>query len=137
MKKILFSIFVLLLLSNCATLVSGTTTSINLQSSNPDYEEPIKVQVSNRNTIQTITLPGTTTVKRDSDSLDIVVKDKCFRETQSKVNSRVNYWTLGNVITGGLTGTTTDALSGALWTYDDSYIVPVQSNGICKTQSEK
>ena len=101
-------------------------------SSNTDYEEPIKVQVSNKNTLQTIQLPGSVLVKTGDSPLSVVVKDKCFRETTTTIQPKVNYVFLGNIITGGLTGTTTDALSGALWTYDDSAIVNVVENGTCK-----
>ncbi len=135
MKRTFFIFSLLLVLSNCASIISGTTTSVNLQPSNEaDYNEPIRVQVSNKNTIQTIQIPGSVTVKTGSSPLKIVVKDKCFRETTTTLNSKVNYVFLGNVITGGLTGTSTDALTGALWTYDDSAVVNVVQNGTCKAE---
>lgn len=131
MKKIYLSL--ILVLSGCATIISGTTTSINLIPSNAsDYEDTIKVQVSNKNTLQTIQLPGSVLVKTGGSPLLVAVKDKCFRETTTTIEPKVNYVFLGNIITGGLTGTTTDALSGALWTYDDSFVVNVVENGTCK-----
>ena len=118
-------------MSSCATIISGTTTSVNLSPSDPEAEN-VKVQVQSKYSVQNITLPGSIMVKKGSGSLNVVVKDKCFREQATVVNSKVDYWFLGNIITGGVFGTTTDALSGALWTYDDAAVVNVVPNGTCK-----
>lgn len=120
---------------SCASLIDGTTRTVNLTTTNPDYDRPIKVQIANKNTIQNIYVPGTTVVKASNSSLNITVKDKCFRQTTITSSSRLNYWTLGNLITGGVFGTTTDALTGALWTYDEGILIPVEENGTCKASN--
>ena len=132
MKKILCFLAICLLCSACSTIISGTTTTVNLQPSDSEYQEPIKVQIKGKYSAQTINLPGTFSTKTGNDSLVVTVKDKCFRETSTVLEPKINYWVLGNFITGGLTGTTTDALSGALWTYDDVYVINVEENGTCK-----
>lgn len=132
MKKLLCLVVISLLLTSCATIVSGTKSTVNLQPSDIEYDGSIKVQVSNKNTIQTVQLPGSVQVPSGYSPLKIVVKDKCFRETTTTLNSTINYWFLGNVFTLGLIGTTTDALTGALWTYDDAYVVNTERNGVCR-----
>lgn len=133
MKKNLLVLISLFLLSSCATIISGTTTSVNLSPSDPEAEN-VKVQVHSKYTIQNLTLPSSIMVKKGSGPLNVTVKDKCFREQTTTLDSKVDYWFLGNIITGGLTGTTTDALSGALWTYDDTAVVNVVPNGTCKSE---
>lgn len=133
MKKNLLILVSLFLLSSCATIISGTTTSVNLSPSDPEAEN-VKVQVQSKYSVQNITLPGSVMIKKSSGPIDIIVKDKCFREQTTTINSTVDYWFLGNIITGGLIGTTTDALSGALWTYDDTAVVDVVPNGTCKPE---
>ena len=69
---------------------------------------------------------GVVNVKRDNRPVTIMVKNSAYiRPSTTVVSEKVELWTLGNLIFGGLFGTTTDASTGAMWDYDDSVVVPV------------
>ena len=129
MKKI----FLLLpiLLTSCATLFSGTSKIVNVIPSDSSVDK-VNIEIRNGELVQNTAIPSITTLKTKNQPVIITVKDKCYRQTTMVSNARINPIFLGNVITGGVFGTTTDAVSGALWTYDDTIVVPVNSNGTCK-----
>ena len=129
MKKV----FLLLpiLLTSCATLFSGTSKIVNIIPSDSDTDK-VSIEIRNGELVQNTTIPSVTTLKTKNQPVIITVKDKCYRQTTTVSNARINPIFLGNIIIGGITGTTTDAISGALWTYDDTIVVPLNNNGTCK-----
>ncbi len=130
MKKIIL-LMVCLLLANCATIIKGSTRSVSLQSSEPDYKDPIKVKVINNNFVQSTTLPNTVFLTGGSGATQVIVKDKCFRETTTVIDQNVNPWIIGNIFVGFI-GTSTDYLTGAMWTYDENVTVRTEENGVCR-----
>lgn len=137
MKKV-FVVFALCLLSSCAGMINGTSTTINISPSDKIETENVKVEMISKSGVQNLTLPTVVTVKKANKPITITVKDKCYRETFYEVNRKLDPGFAGDVIgglfifVGGFISTTSDAMSGALWTYDDAVIVPVISNGTCK-----
>ena len=125
--KTLFVVFVAIIgvtaLSGCASILHGTTKTINVQTSNGQQTE---VAVTSASGTQRITAPSAIVVKKSSNPIIINVKESERNEASSAVmQSHVDYVFLLGFFTGGLIGTTTDAATGALWTYDDIVLVPV------------
>jgi hypothetical protein len=84
---------------------------------------------------QTLRLPALITVKRSTKDIIIKVNEEdnpCLEESQAVVPSGFNFVVLANIITGGLWGSTTDGLTGAMWQYDDVAIIPVHAKENCK-----
>jgi hypothetical protein len=129
MKKIVTAAAAVLL-SSCASILSGTSTQINIQASDAQGGE-IKASIQSKSGVQNVNLPTVINVKKGNKPLIVTVKDKCYRDTVYTSKPTINLWFLGNFVTGGTLGTSTDALTGALWTYDEVVIVPVVENGVC------
>ena len=127
MKKIIFSLVAISMLSGCATLIKGKTKDINVLTSTGEEAE---VDVVSASGTQTVIIPSVVNVKRDNRAITILVKDtEKTRASTTVVSEKVELWTVGNLFLSwfGLTGTTTDASTGAMWDYDDTVVVPVYS----------
>ena len=97
------------LFSGCATIVSGKTQKVSFVS-----DKPAKITIDN----QTYTTPATIEIKRENSSK--IVTAECENKTKQIILKRkVNPWFAGNLIFGGVLGSTTDYVSGAIWEYDD------------------
>ena len=52
-----------------------------------------------------------------------IKEDKCHQETVTVVNSHIEPWFWGNILSGGVFGSTTDSSTGAMWKYDETVVV--------------
>lgn len=129
MKKI--SIFTLVLVvSGCASIIDGKHQNVNLV---PSTSGKVTATVVSPSGVQEVTLP--TVIHTERSKEDIIVKieeSDCYEESTQTVQSNVNPVILGNIITGGLFGSTTDFATGAAWEYDKSAIVYVNKKNTCK-----
>lgn len=92
-------------LSGCATILSGTDQPVTIQSS-PDGADVIMNGVVMGKT------PFTANIKRDNNTMLTIEKDGFQSETQL-MNTQLNSMFWGNILFGGVLGSTTDAASGA------------------------
>ena len=96
--------------SGCATIVSGKTQEVKFIS-----DKPVEVTVDN----QTITTPATVKLRREDSSK--IAKVQCDGKTEQVVlQKKVNPWFAGNLLIGGVFGSTTDYASDAMWEYEDT-----------------
>ena len=132
MKKIALLILTIAMLSGCASIVNGRNKNINLLSSTGEETE---VDVVSANGVQTVVIPSVVTVQRANQPITINVKDtKCIRPSTTIVSDKLSMWFFGDFFMSifGLTGTTVDVTSGAMWNYDDNIVVPVYEKKSCK-----
>lgn len=119
MKKKLLVVLPLIgivMFSGCATILGGgnnQTVSIN-------SSKPIKgtMQYEDGKGLQHFTAPATLSVERRSKDIILESKDGEFDKTVVKSNT--NPWFFGNILLGGLIGSTTDSVGGAAWKYQES-----------------
>ncbi|MDR2413287.1 MAG: hypothetical protein LBD50_03710 [Rickettsiales bacterium] len=133
MKKLILP-SIILMLGGCASIISGGSQQINVQPGSTSHGR-VDAEVISKSGVQTVRLPAVVNVKRSSQDIIVHIKEEdnqCLEETQVVISSGLNGWFLGNFITGGLLGSTTDGLTGAVWSYDDITIVPVQPRKNCK-----
>ena len=112
MHKILIGLSIAMFASGCATVMTADQQTINVTTSN---NEAAEVTVDDKK----ITAPGMVTVLRDGK--DKVVKSQtegCDNATPIKKKVAAPFF--GNIIIGGLLGSTTDATTGKMWDYEDS-----------------
>jgi hypothetical protein len=132
MKKSIMILLTCILLSGCASIVKGRSKSINLMTSTG---EQVEVDIVSASGTQQVTIPSSINVRKDNHIITVNVKESdCYRYSTIIVSEKVEPWVLVNL---GLTysassGTTTDALSGAMWTYDDNFVVPVYKKSACQ-----
>ncbi len=131
MKKLVLMLLMATTLSGCASVIKGKTKDINMLTNTGEEAE---VNVVSASGTQTVVIPSVVNVKKDNRPLTITVKEtKCNRPTTTVASEKVEMWTFGNILLWvfGTTGTTTDAMTGAMWDYDDSIVVPIYHKNTC------
>ena len=130
MNKIVLSLMGIMLLSGCSTIIEGSTQTVNF-STGMDTQIPAVIP-SSRGTMPVI-LPQALAVNKSSNDLVINIKDgNCVLPSTTIVKSHLNPWFWGNIIFGGLIGSTTDSASGAAWEYDNNILVNVALKDGCQ-----
>ncbi len=130
MKKIVLSLAGIMLLSGCATIVTGSTQTVNMSTSSGKQANAI---VASADGSFPVVLPQAVTVKKSSENLIInVTESDCVVPTTTMVVPHQQSWFWGNIILGGLIGSTTDSASGAAWEYDNNILVNVALKDGCK-----
>ena len=130
MKKIFVIAISIMSLYGCASIIDGKSQNVNLV---PSTGSKVPATVVSPSGVQEVTLPTVIHTSRSNE--DIVVKieeDSCYEESTQAVQSNVNPMILGNVITGGLLGSTTDFATGAAWEYDNTAVIYVNKKDTCK-----
>lgn len=113
------------MLSGCATLFGGGgKQQITINSSKPmnvslGYASDDSKTAMNS---QKITTPGTITMVRENKNLLLTSDNDEFKPVV--VEKKLNPWFWGDVIATSLLSTTVDAVTGAIWKYDDNITVP-------------
>ncbi|WP_430455096.1 hypothetical protein [Rheinheimera sp.] len=111
MKKLCIAA-VVFTLTGCASIMTAEEQSIKVTASN---NQPIEVTVDDKKT----TTPGTVVVLRDGkDKVVTSSTPGCHTATPIKKNVAPVFW--GNIIIGGVLGSTTDSSTGKMWNYADS-----------------
>ena len=112
MKKVVLLAAMAALTSGCASVMTAESQSINVTTSN---NKPAEVTVDDK----TVTAPGMVVVLRDG-------KDKVVRssaegcDNATPIEKSVTPVFFGNILIGGLLGSTTDGVTGKMWDYADS-----------------
>lgn len=125
MKKLLLSVFALsaLWLTGCASIVDGNSQSVSF-ASNP---EGATVYLNGAAIGKT---PMSISAKRRGGPQPLRFTKEGHQDVEIQLISGVNPWFFGNVLSGGLLGSTTDGLSGAAFRYDPgSYMVTLPEVG--------
>lgn len=130
MNRIILSLAGIMLLSGCATIVAGSTQTVNMMTSSG---KPANATVTSANGTFSVILPQAVTVKKTSESLIVnVTESDCVLPSTTMIVPRQQPWFWGNIVFGGLIGSTTDSASGAMWEYDDNILVNVAQKDGCK-----
>lgn len=117
-KKLLIALPLasVVMFSGCATILGGG----NSQTISINSEKPMKgtMKYEDGKGLQHFTTPATLKVERRSK--DIILESKNNEFDKTTVKSELNPWFLGNLIFGGLPGSTLDIVDGAAWEYDET-----------------
>lgn len=105
-------------LSGCATIVADNTDRIKVTS---NKQETFIAQVNG----EEFNVPSTITVERNGEDL-FIKTDEEGCEATTKVEKEMDTAFIGNLITGGAFGSTTDAATGKMWDYQSDVTI------ICK-----
>jgi len=116
-------------LSGCASIMTGSSQQVTFNS-NP---EGSTVNVGGRPLGKT---PLTTSLKRKTGQA-IVFEKEGYKPVSMELETRTNGWFWGNILIGGLVGSTTDGLSGAVNEYSPSqYLVTLQPDGSGRIETQ-
>ena len=111
----------------CASIIEGKTQAVTFNS------EPSGAQVIINGIPMGVT-PATITLKKSEyDNASVVFKKEGHQDQQANLHTKVTGWFWGNIISGGLLGSATDAISGAMWEYSpDKHFVTASLEGFSR-----
>lgn len=108
-----------LTLGGCATIVSGGKQELTFDSS----PQGATIEVNGADMGRT---PGKVTVPRKT-TKEVQIKKSGYKPATVPLETSLDPWFWGNIVTGGLYGTTTDGMSGNINRFDpDSYFVSLE-----------
>lgn len=120
----------IMLLSGCSTIIEGSTQTVNFSTG---MDKQIHAVITSSGGTIPVILPQALAVNKSSNDLVINIKDgNCVLPSTTIVKSHLNPWFWGNIIFGGLIGSTTDSASGAAWEYDNNILVNVALKDGCQ-----
>ena len=112
MKNLITALSVVMFSTGCASVMTAEQQTINVTTSNNKAAE---VTVDDK----TVMAPGMVTVLRDGK--DKVVKTNAAGcDNATIIKKKVTPVFFGNIVIGGLLGSTTDGVTGKMWDYEDS-----------------
>jgi hypothetical protein len=114
----LLMVVIALMAGGCATVVSGTTQTIGV---NTD-PEGADCQFRRKGVLvgRVNPTPGTMQVGKDHESVSVLCAKEGFDDTTGVIGSEFQAMTLGNILLGGVIGVVVDAASGAMMKYPES-----------------
>ena len=132
MKKLVALLMTVTVLSGCSSIVKGSRQTINISTSTGKQAEAVITTSTGQ---QNVVLPQAVPVKTSSTDITVNIKEtRCNNASTTIVQSRLHPWFWGNVIIGGLLGSTTDSVTGSMWAYDESVIVNVTEKDSCEVK---
>lgn len=132
MKKLILVLMTASILSGCSSIVKGSRQTINISTSTGKQAEAVITTSTGQ---QNVVLPQAVPVKTSSTDITVNIKEtRCNNASTTIVQSRLHPWFWGNVIIGGLLGSTTDSVTGSMWAYDESVIVNVTEKDSCEVK---
>lgn len=102
--------FATLGLQGCATILSGTTETIAFATNPPGASCELK---RNGRQIGAVTTPGSLTVDKTKDGIDVVCHRPGYQDSTGFLPSGVEEATMGNIVLGGGIGWAIDSAAGA------------------------
>jgi hypothetical protein len=96
----------------CATLFVGDKQSLTFDS------EPAGAQIIMNGTPMGVTPATITILKRDYKDATVIFKKEGYTDQQATLHTKTTGWFWGNIIFGGLLGSTTDSSTGSMLEYD-------------------
>jgi hypothetical protein len=123
-KSLLFLLGVIAcgtMLTGCASIVTGTSQDVSFQT----QPEGATVIISGKTIGKT---PLTTNLKKESKQT-VSFEKEGYKTQTMQLSTRLNSWFWGNIVIGGVIGSTTDGLSGAVHEYTpDQYFITLPPN---------
>ncbi len=115
MRRTFMALLYGLPLAACATIVKGTTQIVAV--STPGVQGATCTLSSPAIGTHTIITPGTTTLEKSKDDINVRCTKKCYADGAGVISSNLQAVTAGNIILGGVVGLGIDAAPGAMNQY--------------------
>jgi len=131
MKKTIFAYLLSssLLLSSCATIISGSKQNVKF-SSNPSSATIFIDEVEVGKT------PFELKLARNSEH-DVQIKLEGYQTYQTTLTKKFNAWYFGNILIGGIIGLIVDPITGAIYNLSPNEINAQMNNGTVFNSTKK
>ncbi len=125
MKAIAVAVGLLVSLQGCASIVSGTTQSLSVEtkSATGDAVSGANCKMTNDKGTWFVATPGTVAVHRSMSDLSILCTKESFQPANNVAPSSTKGMVFGNLLFGGIIGVGVDAATGAAFDYPT--LIPV------------
>jgi hypothetical protein len=127
--KHLITLF-LLTLTSCATIITGSYTSVQLSSNVPDTTYTIKDhtgRIIDTNKTNDTAVLKTSKGYFQGETYDITFSKEGYQDQYLMLDSHINPWYFGNLLIGGIVGgLIIDPLTGAMWSLPEQKFVFMQ-----------
>lgn len=122
LRKTAFLLVSVTSLTQCATIINGSTDSIKLNTNPPSNAS---CKLTNSREIVNATAPSPVAIKKSKSALDVVCTDNQTGVTgQKRVESEIDPWDYANILNGGV-GMVVDWVTGAAYDYPPEALVPM------------
>ncbi len=112
--KVLLSIFVFIVLTGCATIISGRTQEIGISSSPTGAKVIVNGEEKGKTPI------AVKLARKDKHFIRIELEG--YKPYEVVLVRKINAWVLGNILFGGLIGLAVDAITGAIYKLEPEQI---------------
>lgn len=107
-------------LTACASIVDGETQTLSVQTmNNGDPVSGAQCTLSSNKGTWFVRTPGTVSVHRSYDALNVKCSKKGYDDTILAVKSTTKGMAYGNILAGGIIGAGVDMETGAAYNYPD------------------
>lgn len=120
MARVLAYASLALLLSSCATILTGTTDEVKFDSVPSNAKLTVKTDF-NGTPVYNGATPATVELKRKH-SYRAELELPGYEPVSVLIDTEFNGWTLLNIICGGIIGLAVDAVTGAFWWLDTEHV---------------
>ena len=138
MKQLFSCLLIVLMLSNCASIVSGRTQNISV---NTQQVEAAKCSLANnKGTWYVNQTPGSVTINGSSKDLRVSCEKRGYNKAEKNVDSSVKAWIFGNILfglIGGPIGVAVDMVNGAGYKYPQEVSVPMASSMVSRGEASE
>jgi len=121
-------------LAGCASIVDGSNQSLAVKTVAGGLDLPsAQCTLTNNKGTWYLTTPGTVTVHRSYDALNVRCEHDGYVPNTSSVDSATKGMAFGNLLFGGLIGAGVDMSTGAAYDYPGPIVVPLTPAKIVKS----
>jgi hypothetical protein len=119
----------LLLTTGCASIVDGSSQSLSVKTVSAGGDlSGAQCELDNNKGTWFVNTPGSVTVHRSYDRLNVTCKEPGYTANVVAVDSSTKGMAFGNVLFGGLIGVGVDVGTGAAYDYPALITVPMQNS---------
>ena len=129
MRKLFITLLGSIMLTSCATIVSGTSQKINFNSNPSNATVYI-------NEMEMGKTPFETKLERKKDHY-VTIKLDGYKPFETKITRSFNPWYLGNAVFGGLIGIIIDPITGAIFRLTPNQVNAQLQQGVTFSKSSK
>jgi uncharacterized protein YceK len=130
----LFLIVAVVGLGGCASIIDGSSQSLSVKTVAGGTDVAgSQCSLTNNKGTWFVTTPGTVTVHRSYDALNVKCEHEGFVANTASTDSSTKGMAFGNILFGGLIGAGVDMSTGAAYDYPNPIVVPLTSGKTAKS----
>lgn len=128
--KLILALVASVSLSACSTIVNGSNQMVSFNTGDVVGADCVATGGSDYAVNETFTTPAEVKLPRSKKKVDITCNKAGYQTATKSILGKVEGSTAGNIIAGGGIGLGVDALTGAIYKYPDTVMIPMDRVGM-------